>query len=170
MNGEERKAGLPSVISCDSIEKKINVAYGPAGKKVTKSFNFDKVFGMYSTQEEVFEQMVRPIVQEALEGFNCTIFAYGQTGTGKTHTMEGDINSEEHAGIVPRSVKAILEQLETSGAEFTIRVSFLELCTLLCFTVISLENTIDNNTIYHTLSTQTMKSCKIFSTQTATKS
>lgn len=41
--------------------------------------------------------------------------------------MEGDIYSEEHAGIVPRSVKCILEQLENSGAEFTIRVSFLEL-------------------------------------------
>lgn len=41
--------------------------------------------------------------------------------------MEGDIHSEEHAGIVPRSVKAIIEQLEGSGAEFTIRVSFLEL-------------------------------------------
>ena len=93
--------------------------------------------------------MVRPIVDEALSGFNCTIFAYGQTGTGKvrlfslvdvlslrsclqlkiqTHTMEGDINSEESAGIVPRSVKTILEVLETSQAEFSVRVSFLELC------------------------------------------
>lgn len=42
--------------------------------------------------------------------------------------MEGDIHSKEDAGIVPRSVNAILEQLEASGAEFTIRVSFLELC------------------------------------------
>lgn len=42
--------------------------------------------------------------------------------------MEGDINSEEDAGIVPRSVKYILNQLESSGIEFTIRVSFLELC------------------------------------------
>lgn len=83
---------------------------------------------MYSTQEEVFSTVVRPIVDEALAGFNCTIFAYGQTGTGKTHTMEGDIHSEEHAGIVPRSVKYILEQLENSEAEYTIRVSFLELC------------------------------------------
>jgi kinesin family protein 11 len=66
-------------------------------------------------------------VEETLAGFNCTIFAYGQTGTGKTHTMEGDIYSEENAGIVPRSVRAILEQLETKGSEFTIRVSFLEL-------------------------------------------
>jgi hypothetical protein len=51
-------------------------------------------------------------------------------GTGKTHTMEGDIHSDEHAGIVPRSVKYILDQLENSEAEYTIRVSFLELCKL----------------------------------------
>lgn len=42
--------------------------------------------------------------------------------------MEGNINCPEEAGIVPRAVNAILEQLESSGAEFTIRVSFLELC------------------------------------------
>jgi kinesin family protein 11 len=83
MNQEERKAGQPSVITCETETKSIKVSYGPAGKKTTKAFAFDKVFGMYSTQEEVFEQMVRPIVDEALAGFNCTIFAYGQTGTGK---------------------------------------------------------------------------------------
>lgn len=130
LNAEEKKTGQATVVTCDTAEKRINVAYGPVGKKISKSFQFDKVFGMYSTQDEVFDQIVRPIVDETLAGFNCTIFAYGQTGTGKTHTMEGDIQSEENAGIVPRSVKAILEQLESSGAEFTIRVSFLELCTL----------------------------------------
>lgn len=59
----------------------------------------------------------------------CVLNLYqdGQTGTGKTHTMEGNITSEEDAGIVPRSVRAILEKLESSGSEFTIRVSFLEL-------------------------------------------
>jgi len=127
VNGEEKKTNQPTVVACESETKSIKVTYGPAGKKTSKSFNFDKVFGQYSTQEEVFETVVRPIVQECLEGFNCTIFAYGQTGTGKTHTMEGDIHSEENAGIVPRSVRTILEQLEASGSEFTIRVSFLEL-------------------------------------------
>jgi kinesin family protein 11 len=130
LNAEERRAAQPCVVQCETETKSIKVNYGPVGKKIQKAFAFDKVFGMYSTQEEVFDQIVRPIVDEALAGFNCTIFAYGQTGTGKTHTMEGDIHSEEHAGIVPRSVKWILEQLESSGAEFTIRVSFLELCKL----------------------------------------
>ena len=126
-NEEERKTGQPTVVTCDSSNKQLNIAYGPAGKKITKAFNFDKVFGMYSTQSEVFDGIVKPIVDEVLAGFNCTIFAYGQTGTGKTHTMEGEVNNEENAGIVPRSVRAIFEQLENSGCEFTVRVSFLEL-------------------------------------------
>jgi kinesin family protein 11 len=127
LNAEEKRLTQPNVIVCDTENRSLKVAFGPNGKKISKSYTFDKVFGMYSTQKEVFEGVVRPIVDEALAGFNCTIFAYGQTGTGKTHTMEGDIHSEEHAGIVPRTVNTILQQLEASDSEYTIRVSFLEL-------------------------------------------
>lgn len=128
LNSEEKRENQSSIVTCESEAKTVKISYGQAGMKTTKSYNFDKVFGVYSRQEEVYESMVRPIVDEVLEGFNCTIFAYGQTGTGKTHTMEGDINSEEQAGIVPRSVRGILQSLENSDSEFTIRVSFLELC------------------------------------------
>jgi kinesin family member 11 len=79
-NAEEKKTNQPTVITCDSENKSLKVSFGPAGKKISKAYTFDKVFGMYSTQEEVFESIVRPIVDEALAGFNCTIFAYGQTG------------------------------------------------------------------------------------------
>jgi hypothetical protein len=48
-----------------------------------------QVFGPQSSQVDLYSQAVVPIVNEVLEGFNCTIFAYGQTGTGKTYTMEG---------------------------------------------------------------------------------
>jgi hypothetical protein len=48
-----------------------------------------QVFGQQTEQRELYEQSISPIVNEVLEGFNCTIFAYGQTGTGKTYTMEG---------------------------------------------------------------------------------
>ena len=128
LNSEEKRENQSSIVTCESEAKTATISYGQAGMKTTKSYHFDKVFGVYSRQEEVYESMVRPIVDEVLKGFNCTIFAYGQTGTGKTHTMEGDINSEEQAGIVPRSVRGILQSLENSDSEFTIRVSFLELC------------------------------------------
>lgn len=49
-----------------------------------------QVFGPAARQRDLYEQAVIPIVNEVLEGFNCTIFAYGQTGTGKTYTMEGE--------------------------------------------------------------------------------
>lgn len=48
-----------------------------------------KVFGPTSQQKDLFDAAVSPVVNEVLEGYNCTIFAYGQTGTGKTYTMEG---------------------------------------------------------------------------------
>lgn len=48
-----------------------------------------QVFGPASQQKDLYDQAICPIVFEVLEGYNCTIFAYGQTGTGKTYTMEG---------------------------------------------------------------------------------
>ena len=48
-----------------------------------------QVFGPTSKQKDLFDHAISPIVNEVLEGYNCTIFAYGQTGTGKTYTMEG---------------------------------------------------------------------------------
>lgn len=52
-------------------------------------YNEMQVFGPTSKQKDLFDQAISPIVNEVLEGYNCTIFAYGQTGTGKTYTMEG---------------------------------------------------------------------------------
>jgi len=49
-----------------------------------------QVFGPAAKQQDLYDQAIIPIVNEVLEGFNCTIFAYGQTGTGKTYTMEGE--------------------------------------------------------------------------------
>lgn len=48
-----------------------------------------QVFGPTSQQKDLYDSAIWPIVYEVLEGYNCTIFAYGQTGTGKTYTMEG---------------------------------------------------------------------------------
>ena len=56
-----------------------------------KSFNFDRVFGTNSKQVDVYKVVAAPLVNEVLAGYNCTVFAYGPTGTaGKTFTMEGD--------------------------------------------------------------------------------
>jgi len=58
------------------------------------------------TQAEVFSTVVAPVVDDVIKGFNCTVFAYGQTGTGKTHTMEGSLEDPEQRGVIPRSVRS----------------------------------------------------------------
>ena len=52
-----------------------------------RRFSYDLCFGSQSTNEEVFEVCIRPIEKHFFDGFNCSVIAYGQTGTGKTHTM-----------------------------------------------------------------------------------
>ncbi len=81
----------------------------------------------------MFDSAIAPIVEEVLQGFNCTVFAYGQTGTGKTYTMEGERDEarwtlkQESDGVIPRAVRRIFETLEANGAEYNIRVSLLEI-------------------------------------------
>lgn len=63
-----------------------------------------------------------------LQGYNGTIFAYGQTGCGKTHSMVGKLDVEELQGIIPRSFGHILTTIgETKNREFLIRCSFIEI-------------------------------------------
>lgn len=68
-----------------------------------KTFTFDIVFGTDSTQVDVYNETARPIVEKVLAGYNGTILAYGQTGTGKTYTMEGVNSRPELRGIIPNS-------------------------------------------------------------------
>ena len=76
---------------------------------VWQSFSFDFVYDPTSTQEQVYNNTAKPAVHSVLEGYNATILAYGQTGTGKTHTMEGFKynGSDPQRGIVPRSMEEI---------------------------------------------------------------
>ncbi len=107
-------------------------------RPVSKTYTFDHVFPPEATQESLFKTVAHPIVNEVLKGFNCTIFAYGQTGTGKTYTMEGlrneyydgdseNISLTSDSGIIPRSIDQIFDTLEKSEVEYSVRVSFLEI-------------------------------------------
>ena len=66
--------------------KEVIVSKSPTDQKYT----FDKVFGPQSNQLDVYKHVAAPLIKEVLDGYNCTVFAYGQTGTGKTYTMEGE--------------------------------------------------------------------------------
>ena len=74
-----------------------------SAKATSTVFQADEVFHETSTQKDVYERVGKPIEEDVVAGFSCVIFAYGQTGTGKTHTMEGDLkNRSDMAGLIPR--------------------------------------------------------------------
>jgi len=93
-------------------------------------FTFDHVFGMDSTQKQVYDVAAKPIIESVLEGFNGTIFAYGQTSSGKTHTMQGpSIEDVDMQGIIPRMVRTVFNRIEAASdcIEFTVKVSMIEI-------------------------------------------
>ncbi|KAF9675300.1 hypothetical protein SADUNF_Sadunf09G0017700 [Salix dunnii] len=89
LNEDELRVHTPVVISCNEGRREVSALQNIANKQIDRTFLFDKVFGPASKQKDLYDLAVSPIVYEVLEGYNCTIFAYGQTGTGKTYTMEG---------------------------------------------------------------------------------
>ena len=81
-----------------------------------------------SKQLDLYEQTFRPLVESVLNGFNGTIFAYGQTGTGKTFTMEGVRSSKELRGVIPNSFDHIFTHISRSTNEqYLVRASYLEI-------------------------------------------
>jgi hypothetical protein len=97
-------------------------------KDTVKVFSFDSVYDWNSTQQDIYEETVRPLVSSVLDGFNGTIFAYGQTGTGKTYTMEGSKNDTDTRGIIPRSFEQIFTQIGRSeNIQYLVRASYLEI-------------------------------------------
>ena len=163
MNAAERASNAAVAVTANPSRREMVVATpepnsGPASAQTagaaqnqlaSKTYTFDGVFGPDATQAEVYESAIEPIVLETLEGFNCTVFAYGQTGTGKTHTMEGagDEKKEKaerfsdtpnaslasndaiptNAGIVPRALRQIFSHLANTTTEYSVKCTFLEL-------------------------------------------
>ncbi len=94
--------------------------------KPARSFYFDNVYDSKTKQETVFNETALPIIESVMQGYNGTIFAYGQTGTGKTHTMEG---TGDDIGIIPRSFSKIFEMIKqkSKNTSYLVRVSYLEI-------------------------------------------
>eukprot|EP01116_Phalansterium_solitarium_P017393 TRINITY_DN4272_c0_g1_i1.p1 TRINITY_DN4272_c0_g1~~TRINITY_DN4272_c0_g1_i1.p1 ORF type:complete len:575 (-),score=230.29 TRINITY_DN4272_c0_g1_i1:2003-3727(-) len=91
------------------------------------SYSFDYI-SQNGTQEEIYEQAAQEVVEGALEGFNGTIMAYGQTGAGKTFTMTGAIDNYRHRGIIPRAIEHIFREVQArSQLAITVSVSYLEI-------------------------------------------
>ncbi|KAJ3089082.1 kinesin motor protein cin8 [Quaeritorhiza haematococci] len=113
-NNKEIKENSPVCITANALKgREVHLRAGSADP--TKTYTFDKVFGPDAEQELVFNDVVAPMLEE--------------TGTGKTYTMEGDLGNirGQKAGIIPRTLYQLFDKLENDRAEYSVRVSFIEL-------------------------------------------
>ena len=124
LNKKEKSKKCKNILSLSQKEKSISI------KSQTKLYIFNNIFTQADTQKQVYEKSAFQIVESILQGYNGTIFAYGQTGCGKTFTMLGDIKNPENKGIIPRACSHILTRIASDKNNFekyNINCSFVEL-------------------------------------------
>ncbi len=96
----------------------------------TYNFNFDNIFPPNTTQSEIYDSSAKEIISSVLNGYNGTIFAYGQTSSGKTYTMTGELDNAEKEGIIPRMIHHVFHEIlcsDNSNIEYTVKVSIIEI-------------------------------------------
>jgi len=131
MNGE---VPFKNVVHVDRSEKQLTIVDSNDDEEADMSgnahrFTFDYVYDRHASQQKVYETTAKGVVDSSLKGYNATIFAYGQTGTGKTYTMEG-FNSSEQRGIIPRAIEQIFQHIKGSVSKrtrFLVRASYLQI-------------------------------------------
>lgn len=104
--------------------------YSPGPLYASTSSSLFQYSPLIPHQAEVFETALEPRLNDVLCGFEATVFAYGQTGTGKTYTMEGDIMDENKKGLIPRSMTALFDRLNSPVQQFIayeVSCSYLEI-------------------------------------------
>lgn len=130
MSEKEIESGFRQITTVNTVNNTISVENPHAADgEPPKTFTFDTVFDTDSRQMDVYNETARPIVDKVLLGYNGTILAYGQTGTGKTFTMEGDCSAPELKGIIPNSFAHIFGYIAKAaeGKKFLVRVAHIEI-------------------------------------------
>eukprot|EP00929_Paragymnodinium_shiwhaense_P108045 TRINITY_DN74379_c0_g1_i1.p1 TRINITY_DN74379_c0_g1~~TRINITY_DN74379_c0_g1_i1.p1 ORF type:complete len:1472 (+),score=438.02 TRINITY_DN74379_c0_g1_i1:100-4515(+) len=113
LSEQEKRAGqVPTVTASDErSEVSVTRPQPGTGAQVRSTHRFDRVLTPFSTQSDAFTATVRPLIQDALSGYDVVTFAYGQTGTGKTYTMEGELDSDGEKGLVPRTAAGVMQAI-----------------------------------------------------------
>mmetsp|Transcript_5285 Transcript_5285/g.9374 ORF Transcript_5285/g.9374 Transcript_5285/m.9374 type:complete len:798 (-) Transcript_5285:510-2903(-) len=117
---------------------------GKDDRTFNHSFTFDHIYDQGASQREVYDSTAKTLVASCLEGYNATILAYGQTGTGKTYTMEGAAESFEDRGIVPRAIEQIFSYIQEEASahkRFLVRASYLQIYNDVIYDLLKPSNT-----------------------------
>ncbi|ESL06400.1 hypothetical protein TRSC58_05928, partial [Trypanosoma rangeli SC58] len=129
LSEKEQMQGYKSCVDLDLTEHTVTVR-SIVGEP--DRWTFDAVINNTFSQRDIFTQFIMPLVDSVLEGYNATVFAYGQSGSGKTHTMMGIIDNPELQGITPRCFSHIFERIfamkeASPNTQFSMYVSFIEI-------------------------------------------
>lgn len=128
MNDRENTLNCKSVVDMDSGIRQVVLTKPGTGEVPPKLFTFDGVYFTDSTTQLIYEEIAFPLVEGVLEGYNGTIFAYGQTGCGKSYTMTGVVDPPEQTGIIPRAFEHIFEAVTVAeDTKFLLHGSYLEI-------------------------------------------
>ena len=97
--------------------------YSPSPSLPGQSFTFDQVYDPSTTTQQLYDGAASSIVASAVNGFNGTVFAYGQTSSGKTFTMRG---SEANPGIIPMAIQQVFDNMDPER-QYLFRVAYMEI-------------------------------------------
>ncbi|KAJ0392820.1 hypothetical protein P43SY_009960 [Pythium insidiosum] len=130
LSTKEKQDGRQQIVFAHKATAEIELVNPEAdGAEPPKKFTFDAAISSDATQMDVYNKAATDIVESVVNGFNGTIFAYGQTGAGKSHTMEGYSEPPEEKGIIPNSFKHIFDRIaaESNTKQFMVYASYLEI-------------------------------------------
>lgn len=128
MNQKEIAQGHQRIIEMNVKKGTIEINNPAKKEEVPRMFTYDSVYDWNSKQIDLYDETFRQLVDSVLEGYNGTIFAYGQTGTGKTFTMEGVRSDPILRGVIPNSFEHIFTHIaRTQNQQYLVRASYLEI-------------------------------------------
>ncbi|KAH9361061.1 hypothetical protein HPB48_002923 [Haemaphysalis longicornis] len=141
-NAQEKKMGFMTAVEVVPDRKEILVNDRlPQERAIRKSFIFDQVFGPEAKQVDVYQAVMGSTIAEVMMGYNCTVFA----GAVNANLSWAE---DPSAGIIPRTLQQLFEELQSQDLEFTIRVSFLELYNEELFDLLSAHGDTSRLKIY----------------------
>ena len=125
INDLERASGNEQI--CDYTSP-TSLTFHSSREKNVYRFNFDRIFPPSSTQQDIYDFGVKGIIDSVLDGYNGTVLAYGQTSSGKTYTMQGEMEEQSKQGIIPRMISHVFKHIyKHEDTDFMIKVSMIEI-------------------------------------------
>uniref|UniRef100_A0A8D8SI95 Kinesin-like protein n=1 Tax=Cacopsylla melanoneura TaxID=428564 RepID=A0A8D8SI95_9HEMI len=128
MNGRENGLKCKGIVFMDSEKCCCSIMHPNDSSAPPKGFTFDGVYDANSTTEQIYNEIAYPLIEGVLEGYNSTVFAYGQTGCGKSFSMQGVLEPPSQRGIIPRAFEHIFESISLAEeTKYLILASYLEI-------------------------------------------